>query len=126
MTAQAWCSRAIRVGFSAALANVLAMASSATEAMAIILTERVIRRLNGPDGLSGCVGVALEAERKHLMISFTVAHGRKRCSCLYAGLIARAAPPTRSLLEIGVRPRQRLSLARRGAAVWADRRRMLF
>jgi len=51
---------------------------------------------------------------------------RKRCSCLYAGMIAHAAPPTHSLLEIWARPRQRLSLARRDAAVWADRRPMLF
>jgi hypothetical protein len=59
MTAQAWCSRAVRGEFSAALANLLPAASSTTAAAAMILTERVARRLNRPDGLSCCVGVAL-------------------------------------------------------------------
>ena len=40
MTVQAWCSRAVRVGFSAALANLLPAASSTTAAAAMILTER--------------------------------------------------------------------------------------
>ena len=60
MTAQAWCSRAVRVGFSAALANVLAVVSSATAATVVILTERVVRRLSRADGSGCCVGLALD------------------------------------------------------------------
>jgi hypothetical protein len=60
MTAQAWCSRAVRVELSAALANVLAAASSATAAAAMILTECVVRRLSRAGGSSCFIGVDLD------------------------------------------------------------------
>ena len=70
MTAQAWCSRAVRVGFSAAHANVLA-AASATAATVMILT----RARRPPVESSGWIKLLrwsriARAERKHLMISF--------------------------------------------------------
>ena len=57
MTAQGWCSRAVRVGFSAALASMLAAASSATAATVMILTEHVVRWLSRADDQA----VALES-----------------------------------------------------------------
>src|SRR6516225_79755 len=94
MTAQAWCSRAIRVEFSAALANLLPAASSTTAAAAMILTERVARRSSRADGSSCCVGVALdELKRKHLTISFKAVCSSNRLGRFRPRRYARGGTP---------------------------------